>query len=123
MAKNKPKKLDQFKLGFWNMVRDVLIASMNKGQFPLALIGVIVLTLIMKMPQEDVAKLVFEIWYNILNGKLISSVLFVATALGWTAHAKWQRRMITNEMERISGERTRLQQQALGGNLSSSKGR
>jgi hypothetical protein len=42
------------------LLRDVLVASMNKGQFPIAALSLISIIVIIKMPSSDVAKLVFR---------------------------------------------------------------
>ena len=110
------------KIGFWTMVRDVLIASMNKGQFPLAMVGMIVLTIIFKMPAEDVSRLAFQIITDLKAGYLLGYVLSIGSVSGWFIHARWQRRSITVEIDRLSGDRTRTQKQQLGtGKVKSSR--
>jgi hypothetical protein len=103
------------------MIRDILIASLNKGQFPLAIVGLLVAIVLARMPPEDISKLVFLIIENLKNGAFVGYVLFVATTGGWFVHARFQRRVITGEMRRISDERTRVQEKALGKPLPSSE--
>jgi hypothetical protein len=40
-------------IGFYHMLRDVLVASLNKGQFLVALNGLILIVLILKMPSAN----------------------------------------------------------------------
>jgi len=49
------------------MVRDVLVASLNKGQFPVAIIAAIVVVALWKMPGEEVARLAFEILNRLVD--------------------------------------------------------
>lgn len=49
------------RLGFAQMLRDVFVTSINKGQFLVALIGFIVAIVILKMPPNDVSRVVFRI--------------------------------------------------------------
>src|SRR5579871_4151861 len=51
----------QRSVGFFHMLRDVLIASLNKGQFLAALGALLLASLIVKMSSEDVGKLVFRL--------------------------------------------------------------
>jgi len=106
----------------WEMIRDVLIASMNKGQFPLALVSLIVVTLILKMPSDDVSKLVFSLIEKLESGVLVTNLMLIASLGGWFFHAKYQRRIITVEIERLSEERTALQYSQIGNRVKSSKG-
>jgi hypothetical protein len=108
------------KIGFWHMVRDVLIASMNKGQFPLALFGMILVVLIWSMPPADVSLLVFQVIDDLKRGYLFGYALAAGTASGWFVHAKFQRRVITEEMRRIGNERSSLQKRELGAKVKSS---
>ena len=49
------------KVSLFEFLRDVLIASIEKGQFPAALIAIIALSMIWRMPPADVGKLVFRL--------------------------------------------------------------
>lgn len=68
------------RVNVWTMIRDVFVASINKGQFPLALAGFITLFALLKMPGDDVSKLVFRVFDAIENGCLVGYVLFFVTA-------------------------------------------
>lgn len=49
------------KVSLFEFLRDVLIASIEKGQFPAALIAIIALSMIWRMAPADVGKLVFRL--------------------------------------------------------------
>jgi hypothetical protein len=103
------------------MLRDVLVASLNKGQFLVALNGLILIVLILKMPSVDVGKLVFRLLDAAEARYILGYILAGVSLLGWFVHSKYQRREIARELERLSGERNRLQSQALGNRVKSSE--
>ena len=105
-------------------LRDVLIASINKGQFPFAILGLILLALIMKMPPDDVSRLVFRLVDGVERGSLFGYALSLFLLAGWYVHARYQRRVISQEIERMAAERNMLQGKNLGEQrIKSSKGR
>ncbi len=110
-------------INFWAMMRDVLIASMNKGQFPIALVAFVFIIMILKMPAKDVSKLVFDIFdavkIKVYLGYIFAGVLLIL----WFIHTKLQRSFFSKEIERISEERNKLQEKLLGDKVASSKGR
>src|SRR5262245_26218982 len=112
LARNGDAQGRQPKFGFAQMLRDVFVASINRGQFLLAIVGLLLALMILKMPPEDVSKLVFRLLESIENGKILGYVLAIILAMGWFWHARWQRRMITDEMHRIGQQRTEAQSKA-----------
>jgi hypothetical protein len=109
------------KVSLFEFLRDVLIASMNKGQFPAALIAMIVLSMIWRMPPADVSKLVFRLFDVAQEKSLVGYVAAVIFLFGWLFHTRYQRRLITREMQRISNERNQLQARELGKRIKSSE--
>jgi hypothetical protein len=85
------------------------------------LLVLVVLAFLFKMPPDDVSRLAFDLFQNIVNGKLLGYILGGGAAIGWLGHAKWQRRVLTAEMERMALERNDLQMKLLGDNIRSSK--
>jgi hypothetical protein len=94
------------------MLRDIFVASINRGQFLLAIVGGLLALVIVKMPGDDVSRLVFRLVESIESGKILGYVLAMVLAIGWFWHARWQRRMITEEMHRIGQQRTEAQSKA-----------
>lgn len=93
----------------WDALRDIMIASMAKGQFPLAIIGAIFFLIILKMPSEHVGQLAEAIINKLSTRNWLGYVLWLATSGGWFFHAKWQRKIIDKEMRRVAEKRTELQ--------------
>lgn len=108
-------------VSFWEAARDVFIASLNRGQFPVAIAGAIVALMIFRMPKDDVSKLAFQILNDLKSGWLGGYLLSVILAIGWLKHSRWQRREIALEMDRIGRQKTLLQEKLLQKKLPSSK--
>lgn len=108
------------KIGFWHMLRDVLVASLNKGQFPLACLFVVVLVFVIRMPPTDLSKLAWRLLDDLESAKLLGYALFVITLVGAFIHARFLRKMASGEMGRVAQERNKLQERALGQPLKSS---
>ena len=88
------------------------------------MLGLLLLTLIVKMPPEDVSKLVFRLVDGVERGSLLGYLLSLLFLAGWYVHARYQRRVITAEIERMAAERNTLQSKNLGQQrIKSSKGR
>jgi len=115
------KKKPSAQPNMWGMLRDVLTVSMSKGQFPLALCGVIIVVVLVRMPSGDVSKLAFAVLAGIKSTYLLGYVLWLGCVMGWFFHVRWQRTVIRGEMQRISGERNKLQDKAAGRHLESSE--
>ena len=101
-------------MGPYHMLRDVFVASMNKGQFPIAALSLISIIVIIKMPSSDVARLVFRLLGMAEELRIAGWILFLVTAAGWYLHSKMLRRRCAIELERITSERNRLQGNRLG---------
>jgi hypothetical protein len=119
--RNKKNRETSQPVGFWEMFRDVLIASLNKGQFIPALIGLSYILMIVKMPSEDVSRLMFEIVDKIEKGYLVGYAFGIISLCSWFIHSKWQRRKIVLEMKRLGEEKSGLQKNQLGNIVKSSQ--
>lgn len=95
------------KVGYAQAVRDVFIASINKGQFPFAVVGAILLLIIARIPQEEIVPLIK--WMVEFMGAtyLFGYALFAVTVLGWYFHAQRIRREFTEQLNAFkSGQKT-----------------
>lgn len=108
-------------VGFYQMLRDVLVASINKGQFPLALSALIFIVMILKMPQRDVSALVFRL-LDAAEARGVAGWIFGVIMVGvWYIHTRSLRRSCAAELDRISNERNSLQSRTLGKLVKSSE--
>lgn len=104
-------------------VRDIVIASMNRGQLPvLGLIG-LMLFMIWKMPAEDVTSLAMAILQRLVDWTLAGWALAAAITLAWYVHARKMRQEYSQEFERIGTEKSKLQSSAAGRTFPGSNGR
>ena len=123
-AKRKKHHAGRFEsrnINAWAMIRDVLVASISKGQLPIAIIGLILIILCVKIPSEQAGKLLFEILDLLVKGRLLGYSLLVVVVFGWFVHIKLQRRTFTHEISRVSDEKTELQKKLLPTNIESSE--
>lgn len=88
------------------------------------MLGLIVMSMIWRMPSEDVSRLVFRIVDGIESGALLGYLLAMLAIVGWYFHAKYQRRVLSVELDRVAAERNVLQTKSLGSQrIKSSRGR
>lgn len=104
------KRTITVKLNGWAALKDIMIHSMDKGQFPLAIVGAIVGLIIWCLEPKDVSRLLDRILYNLTTLKGVSYLANIGLIVAWYIHAKWQRRSISIEMNRMGREKTRLQE-------------
>ena len=91
--------------------RDVAIASMNKGQFPILVVGVIFVVALLRMPPGDVGKLMLKFLEALERHELFGYVASLVLAMSWFFHSRFQRKTITDEITRLADERDKLQAQ------------
>lgn len=116
---NHPPKV---KVTWAQMVRDVFIAAINRGQFLTAILGLILVIIAWRLPTEDLSAFVKSIIESLKTGYLLGYVLFILAITGWFIHSKRLRRLATFEQTRIGDEKTKLQKIAgLGKKVKSSK--
>lgn len=106
----------------WGMIRDIGVASLNKGQFPLAIVGGIVIVLLIKMPSNTVPDFLQAVVDGFKTLHLVGWALVPLLTGGWFWNAKRLRKKYSDEMERVSGEKKKLQQKLSRKKLSSSNG-
>lgn len=87
------------RVGTAQAVRDVFIASINKGQFPFAIVGAIVLLLLIRIPENEIVPLIH--WMVEAVGSLyyIGYLLFVMTVFAWYFHAQRIRHEFESQFE------------------------
>lgn len=105
------------KKSWQEVIENVLIAAINKGQFLTAVIGIFFIILAVRLPQKDLAKFV-EI---IMPNSQLGYVLFIICLFGWRKHVLWLRKKMEAEINRLADERNSLQKEKLGDILESSE--
>lgn len=108
-------------IGFWTFSRDVLVQAMNKGLFIPAMIGILLLVMVVKMPPKDVTALAQAMGRTLVKHEIWGYCLAVVLLIAWPLSMRHQRKVLTKETRRVSEERTHLQEAAIGKKLESSK--
>lgn len=108
-------------IGFAHMIRDIIVACVNKGQLPIIIFGLVLFAMILKMSESDVGKLIFLVVENLKNGSLVGYLLFFLAITGCYFHSTRLRRQYAGEINRLSDERTKLQAGQLGERVRSSE--
>ena len=103
-------------------VRDIIIGAMNKGQLIPVLLGACLITILWRMPSDDLTKLANRLLDLLSNHVSFGYVMWIATVVAWYLHAKHVRKVHNAESGRIGKEKSRLQEQLLNRPLPSSRG-
>lgn len=124
LSNNKKSNGKSQNIGVWHMLRDVLVGSMNKGQFPFAVCALIFIVMILRMPAADVSRLMFHLTDLAERGQIVGWILAVVELGAWFVHSRRQRRLITSEMRRMARVRDEHQARSIGaGRVKSSEAR
>ncbi len=103
--------------------RDIVVTSMNRGQFPVLGMIALAMLLIWRLPEEKTGELVFSILAALRQGELWAYIFLVLVIAGWYLHSKWMRKMFSAEAKRIGREKSGLQSQLSGERFKSSNRR
>ncbi len=102
--------LSPSKVGFWQMWRDIGVSSILKGQFPIFILGAMMIALIIRLPGDDLARLANRLLDQFIKGGLVSYVLNIMLGLGWVMNTRWLRQMHSEEIKRMSEQQTKWQE-------------
>jgi len=80
-------------------IRDVFIASINKGQFPFAIVGGIALLMVFRLPESEIVPLIHWMVDRLADNRLVGYALFVLSVAGWYIHAQRMRREFTLQLD------------------------
>ncbi len=105
---------------FWGMIQNIMIAGMNKGQLLPTIFGLILIILALKISPEVAGTLFFEMVVFVKNIWYIGWTLAILSIFGWYFGTKKLRRLHAKEMDRVSLEKSNLQELAAQKLLASS---
>lgn len=95
------------KVGVAQAVRDVFIASINKGQFPFAVVGAILALLLWRVPEAEIVPLIRWMVETVGTIYYLGYFLFVTTVFAWYFHAQRVRAETTAQFNAFkSGQKT-----------------
>jgi hypothetical protein len=121
MAKNVNANHNPYRPNGWAVLRDVLLGSINKGQLPLALFGMILIILVSKLPAAEVSNLCHEIIKSLETYHILGWVISFLTTFGWYFNTRKIKKIHDREMNRVSAEKTKIQETKIGKPLQSTK--
>lgn len=102
--------------------RDVVNHAISKGQLGTLALAAVVFLWIWKSPEESVGRVLEQVATDLSRNWKLGYALWVATLVAWRWHAKYQRKVLHDEIGRLSRERNEYQKKALGsGKVISSK--
>lgn len=113
---NKPatKKSKSSQTGWAQAIRDMVVASIDRGQLPIFGLFMVMLIFAWRMPADDLSRLIFEILGMIKEGDIYGWASCSIALLGWFMHAKHMRSEFFKEAERIGKEKSALQSKVAG---------
>jgi hypothetical protein len=123
MAKNKKKgetDSSYYKPNIWASIRDISLAAINKGQFPVLLMGSCMVILLCRLPSSDLSKFAHELLEEFRYHEGLGWIGTVLLSTGWWMHARFQRKTFEKEMRRIAAEKKGMQEKGLDKRLGSS---
>lgn len=103
------------------MTRDVLVTSIHKGQFPVALLGTAIIIFIYRLPPESLEKLSQGIVDKLDKGDLAGWLLFVTVSSAWAIVSRRSKQYYESEIARIGKQKSELQRKLLGNDAPSSE--
>lgn len=109
MSKSKP----QNKVTWAEAFRDIVVASMDRGQLPILFLFGTVFALIWKLDSKDSLSLLSSIGTQLNNWYIYGYILFFLSLFGWYTTAKMLRKMHFEECDRVGREKSDLQEKLL----------
>ena len=118
--RNKRTENYSYKINFWGFLEKVLVASLNKGQLIGMTIALIFIILIIKIPNDQILPFIEKLLDISKINSILGWILSVFVTLGAFLTVRWQRKIHTKEIQRISREKKNLQEKLTQQQLPSS---
>ena len=107
--------------GLYSMLQSVLLASIEKGQFAVAVLGLVTIVMLLKMPSVEVGRLAFKLLDVVQRAAALGYVLALGILMAWMLHVRHLKRMFERELARVTAERNQAQARCIGGHIRSSE--
>ncbi len=112
---------DKDSVTIWQMIRDLVIYSLDRGQFmPVGFLGIVTL-IIWRLPAADLKEVALESIRFFQNVGPLGWASSVLIAILWGVHVRWLQKSNQTEMERLVDERNELQSLNTPSSITSSK--
>jgi hypothetical protein len=109
-----------YKINFWGFLEKVLVAALNKGQLIGMTIALIFIILIIKIPNDQILPFIEKLLDISKINSILGWILSGFITFGSFLTVRWQRRIHTKEIQRISKEKKILQEKLTEQQLPSS---
>lgn len=100
--------------------RDIVITAMNRGQFPILVVGAIIFVLIYRLNANQSFQLLKEFISKLEDFSILGWLLWVLTIGLWVVYAKKVRKNFSVEMSRVGREKSKAQEKVSRRKLPSS---
>jgi hypothetical protein len=80
----------ELRVGLYEFLRDVLLASIDKSQFPFALAAIIVLAVVWKLSPGDLAHLLVRLVTFAERRSIVGYVVGIISVFGWFLHVRYK---------------------------------
>lgn len=119
-SRNKKTGNYSYNINFWGFLEKVLVASLNKGQLIGMTIALIFIILIIKIPNDQILPFIEKLLDISKINSILGWILSGFVTFGAYLTVRWQRRIHTKEIQRISREKKSLQEKLTQQQLPSS---
>jgi hypothetical protein len=99
------------------MLQSVLLASIVKGQFPIAVGGIVLVVMLLKMRSTDVGQFAFRLLDAAERGAVFGYVLCLVISCAWVMQVRYLKRQFRQEIDRVIAERNAMQARVLGNRI------
>jgi hypothetical protein len=82
------------------MLQSVLLASIEKGQFVIAILGIVAVVMLLKMRSADVAQLALRVLDVVQSRSFFGYVFGLAALMGWRVHVRWLKHSYELKLDR-----------------------
>jgi len=89
--------------------RDIVVTAMNRGQLPVLGVMSIFMLILSRIPVQDLSTILKMIVLHLVNGELIAYIFLFIVCLAWFIQSKVARRNHSEEMNRVTKEKSQLQ--------------
>lgn len=76
------------KISWAQAARDVFVAAINRGQLPVLILGLTVMMMIWKLPENEVGPLMHRILSRLEDGAVAGWLLALLLAIVWYLHSR-----------------------------------
>ena len=115
------KSTESQRTNLWGFLRDIVLAAINKGQLPVLAILIVFIILVVKIPPRDVSHVLSQGTEALEHYHILGWITSLLTTFGWYRHYKWLRKTHQIEMDRVTSEKSKMQNEQSDQKLSTTR--